>query len=423
MNYAQHVVADRAQALGQQLTLPCGAALVNRLAKAALTEGLADAQNRATVRHQRLYRRWAEGGAGLSITGNVQIDRRFLERPGNIVIDEKADLAALAELAEAGKRPGAHFWMQINHPGRQTPAHVHPRPLAPSAIPLGLPGFGEPQAMSEAEINDVIGRFAFVAGAAKRAGFTGVQIHAAHGYLLSQFLSPLSNVREDDWGGSLRNRARLLLEVIASVRVEVGADFPIGVKLNSADFQKGGFSEDECVQVVKWLEESGVDLLEVSGGTYEKPVMVTAARVAVAESTLRREAYFLDYAKTLRAETKMPLMVTGGFRSLDAMSEALRSGNVDVIGLGRPLIMCPEGPRELLSGEREALPAPETTLQLNPEDSEKFLSMKGWGIQSWFCVQLLRLGDGLDPDDSMSVAQALALYRQNERDAVESLQR
>ena len=409
--------------LSRSLTLPCGAVLPNRLAKAALTEGLADAHNRATERHQRLYQRWAQGGVGLSITGNVQVDRRFLERPGNIVVDGPEGQAQLSALAQAGRVAGNHFWMQINHPGRQTPAHVHPRPLAPSPVPLNLPGFGEPQEMSADEVTDVIRRFAYAAQSARLAGFSGVQIHAAHGYLLSQFLSPLSNLRQDDWGGTLTKRARLLLEVVAAVRAEVGSDFPIGVKLNSADFQTGGFSEDDCLQVVNWLQESGVDLLELSGGTYEQPMMVAASRVAVSDSTLRREAYFLDYAQKVRAATSLPLMVTGGFRTRTGMESALASGYVDVIGLGRPLIVCPEGAGQLLSTQRDSLPAPETTLQLDRADQGKFLSMKGWGIQSWFCVQLLRLGEGLDPDLSMSVADALAHYRENERRATESLER
>ena len=427
------VPTTQSDLLGCPLRLPCGAVLPNRLAKAALTEGLADERNRATLRHQALYRRWSLGGAGLCITGNVQVDRRFLERPGNVAVDGNGGEQSLADLAAAGTLGGNHLWMQINHPGRQTPGHVHPFPLAPSAVPVELPGFGQPVEMSRLDISDVIRRFAYVAGIARASGFTGVQIHAAHGYLLSQFLSPLSNLRTDDWGGSLADRARLLLTIVQAVRAEVGTDFPIGVKLNSADFQHGGFTSDDCLQVVVWLQENGIDLLEISGGTYEAPQMVAASRTrgdapildAVRASTRAREAYFLEYADRIRSVTTVPLMVTGGFRTASAMHAALSSGNVDVIGLGRPLIVQPDGAARLLAGTALSLPACEVTLKLDAasSDQDEFLPVKGWGIQSWFCTQLLNLGDGQEPDLAMSVADALNRYRVNEMTAMNNLQR
>lgn len=422
--------------LGQPLVLPCGTVLPNRLAKAALTEGLADEYNRATDRHQMLYRRWASGGSGLVITGNVQVDRRFLERPGNVAIDDNGGEEQLRAYATAGTCAGNQLWMQLNHPGRQTPQHVHPTPFAPSAIPVDLPGFGQPVAMTSEQINDVIDRFRRAARMARHTGFTGVQIHAAHGYLLSQYLSPRSNQRTDEWGGSLANRARLLLEIVKAVREEVGADFPISVKLNSADFQQGGFSDEDCLQVVRWLEEYRVDLLEISGGTYEKPQMVTAGRTRrddpllhlVRKSTREREAYFLEYASRIRAVTRMPLMVTGGFRSVAAMDDALASGKVDVIGLGRPLIVEPEGAAKLLSGELAVLPSYENTLKLESDthensDKARVASMRGWGIQGWFCAQLLRLGKGAEPELDLSVGQALDQYRENEIQTLRNLKR
>jgi 2,4-dienoyl-CoA reductase-like NADH-dependent reductase (Old Yellow Enzyme family) len=230
--------------LDSPLQLPCGAVLPNRLCKVALTEGLADPMNRATERLERLYRAWSLGGAGLIITGNVQIDRTHLERPGNVVIDDNGGFDRLRAYAAAGREGGNHLWMQINHPGRQTPKTMNASPIAPSAVALDLPGqaFGQPRAATEAEIIDLIRRFAHVATVARDAGFSGVQIHGAHGYLISQFLSPIANRRTDAWGGALENRARFLMEVIGAVRHAVGIDFPIAVKLNSADFQKGGFS-------------------------------------------------------------------------------------------------------------------------------------------------------------------------------------
>lgn len=338
--------------LGAPLALPCGAVLPNRLCKAAMTEGLADPMNRPGDDLERLYRTWSEGGAGLLLTGNVQIDRSHLERPGNMVIDGNGGEDAFRRLAQAGRTAGNHIWMQINHPGRQTERRINPHPSAPSSVPLTSPGdYGRPRALSEREILDIINRFARVAGAAREAGFTGVEIHAAHGYLLSQFLSPIANRREDDWGGSLANRARLLLEVVKSARAAVGDDFPIGVKLNSSDFQKGGFEMHESVQVAQWLNQAGIDLLELSGGNYERTSMTG---VDTPESTMRREAHFLDFAHSLRPVISTPVMVTGGFRTRKAMMAALQSGDTDMIGIGGPLCLEPDLPAKLLAGATEA---------------------------------------------------------------------
>lgn len=409
--------------ISQPLQLPCGATLKNRIAKAALTEGLAEAaSNNATERHCRLYRRWSEGGAGLLITGNVQVDRRFLERPGNVAIDSPAGghaMAALRRYAQAGTSAGNHLWMQLNHPGRQTPGHVHPSPLAPSAVPLALPGFGNPVAMTQADIDHVVTRFAEAAGVAREAGFTGVQIHAAHGYLLSQFLNPRANQRSDRWGGALENRARALLEVVRAVRRTVGAAFPVSVKLNSSDFQQGGFSTEDCLQVVAWLAQEGIDLLEVSGGTYEQPRMVVAGRVPMKDSTRKREAYFLDYAASIRAACNTPLMVTGGFRTSAAMNSALEAGEVDVIGLGRPLITTPDAPRRLLLGTMPVLPAHELSLRIDERElaEEEREGAKMWSIQGWFAVQMLRMGDGLEPDLALTAVDAFRQYHANELEA------
>jgi 2,4-dienoyl-CoA reductase-like NADH-dependent reductase (Old Yellow Enzyme family) len=334
--------------LDTPLVLPCGAVIPNRIAKGAMTEGLADGWNRATPELERLYGIWSDGGAGLLLTGNVQVDRTHLERPGNVVIDGNDGLDALKRYAAAGTRAGNHLWMQINHPGRQAERRINPAPLAPSAVAMEVTGdFGHPRAMSEAEVLDVIRRFAHVATVARETGFTGVEIHSAHGYLLSQFLSPRSNQRSDDWGGSLANRARLLLEIIRATRRAVGPDFPIAVKLNSSDFQKGGFTMDEAVQVARWLSEESLDLLELSGGNYERMSMTG---IDTQESTLKREAHFLDFAHGLKPVIRMPVMVTGGFRSRKAMVAALQSGDTDLVGIGGPLCVEPDLPAKLLAG-------------------------------------------------------------------------
>lgn len=423
--------------LSQPLKLPCGATLSNRLAKAAMTEGLADVFNRATERHVRLYRRWSEGGAGLLLTGNVQVDRTHLERPGNVVIDNNGGFDELRAYAKAGTSNGNHLWMQINQPGRQTPIDVNPHPFAPSAVPLHLPGghFGEPVPMTEAQILDVIRRFAHVATVARETGFTGVQIHAAHGYLMSQFLSPLSNTRTDAWGGSLENRARVLLEIIRATRKAVGADFPVSVKLNSADFQKGGFTEEESMQVVRWLNDASVDLLEISGGNYEQMNMIgraedqdAPAASKKAESTRRREAYFLEYAAKLRPLVTVPLMITGGFRSRTLMAAALAAGELDLVGIARPLCADPELCKGLLDGSVEDAPAPERVLTLDRAalgmevDDATFRIIEANAMVSWYYIQLLRLGDGLDPDQNLDALQAMLAYDANERATLAALQ-
>ena len=427
--------------LKRPLRLPCGAVLSNRVAKAAISEGLADPMNRATGRHITLYSRWAQGGAGLLVTGNILVDRTHLERPGNIAVDDNDGLDALRAMAAAGTSAGNHLWMQINHPGRQTPASINPAPLAPSAVALNAPevGCGNPREMTSCQIEDVIRRFAHTARVARECGFTGVQVHSAHGYLLSQFLSPLSNQRRDEWGGSLPNRARLLLEIVRAVRKAVGNDFPVAVKLNSADFQKGGFSSDESMQVVKWLGEERIDLLEISGGNYEQMQMVglvgsefiadqVKTGCPTAESARRREAYFLDYARQVRPLATMPLMITGGFRTRAGMEDALTAGEVEVVGLARPFCADPTACKGLLSGESAAVPALERKMildraALGPVDDAIFHKMESWGQVAWFCLQVARISDGKDADMKMSLLEALTQYEASEEAAVKALVR
>jgi len=390
--------------LSDPLVLPCGAVLANRLAKAAMTEGLADTKGRATAALERLYGLWADGGAGLLITGNVQIDRFHLERPGNVILERAPDaetLAALTRMAAAGGRGGGHVWMQISHAGRQTPIAVNPHPKAPSATAVALPGkqFGDPVALTEPEIADLVERFGVAAEAAKAAGFTGVQIHAAHGYLLSAFLSPRANTRRDRYGGSAENRARMLMEVTARVRRGVGPAFPVSVKLNSADFQKGGFAFEDSLAVAEQLQAAGIDLIEISGGSYEQPAMMDIQGLEPAEaqtvkpSTAAREAYFVAFAKAMQATVKIPLMVTGGFRTRAAMEQALAGGAVSVIGLGRPLCVDPDGPRRLLEGAA-ALERWELRLRLLPpwlgalRRLKLMTALEGFAVTYWYYAQI-----------------------------------
>jgi 2,4-dienoyl-CoA reductase-like NADH-dependent reductase (Old Yellow Enzyme family) len=351
--------------LAQPLTLPSGVTLPNRLAKAAMTEGLA-ASDDASPALARLYQRWSQGGAGLLIAGNAMVDRRFIERSGNVVLDEATDLAALQRWSEAGRRGGNQLWVQLNHPGRQCTRFHTSEPLAPSAVALEVKGFfAPPRELSAPEIASLVERFAVAARVARAGGFDGVQLHAAHGYLISQFLSPRSNRRSDRWGGELQGRARFLFEVLAAVRAELGPGVPVSVKLNAADFLRGGFEPHEAIEVARMLHAERVDLVELSGGTYERIAFVSDAPRAAATSA--REAYFLRYARELAdVLPELPLMLTGGFRSVAAMEEALSIG-VDVVGLGRPLCLAPAMPRDLVgvgSGTDGLLPDPERTLKL-----------------------------------------------------------
>ena len=415
--------------MSEPLTLPCGSTLPNRLAKSAMTEGLSDAELNATARHAELYGRWSDGGAGLLLTGNVMIDRRVLERPGNVAIDRahppgEAALEALRRWVRAGTRGGNHLWMQISHAGRQSPRYVTSEPLAPSAVGLKILGsYARPRALDAAEIRDFIGRFAFAAGIAKQTGFTGVQIHAAHGYLISSFLSPVTNRRDDEWGGSLENRARFLLETIRATRAEVGPDFPVSIKLNSDDFRKGGFSHADCLQVVEMLNAEGIDLLEISGGTYEQPRLLGFEGKAdsldpdARTSTRQREAYFLDYARSIRKIAKMPLMVTGGFRTPAFIEEVLAAGHCDVIGIGRPMTTDMDLPGRWLAGESSEAIRHENRLKLSerrwlsgssPIFAIKILNI--FGAQAWYYQQLQRIADGRGVRMTMGVLEAFFRY-------------
>jgi 2,4-dienoyl-CoA reductase-like NADH-dependent reductase (Old Yellow Enzyme family) len=407
--------------LAQPLHLPCGATLPNRIAKAAMTEGLANPAGVPTPELERLYGLWSDGGAGMLLSGNIQVDGDHLERPGNVVIDREPDEAmrqALASWAGAATRNGNHFWAQISHSGRQTQKNVNPHPKAPSAVKVGLPGgqFGEPVALTIPEIEEIVRRFGVCAAAVKEAGFTGVQVHAAHGYLLSQFLSPRSNQRNDQYGGDLANRARPLLEAVASVRAAVGPDFPVAVKLNSADFQKGGFAFEDSLQVAQWLEAAGVDLLEISGGTYEQPKLLGVQGMEeeenqhVAHSTQMREAYFVDFAIAMQEKVSIPLMVTGGFRRREVMEQALDSG-ANLIGIGRPMCVQTDAPARLLRGESE-LPRYEAQLAMFPpwlsflNRINSLRTIASFGIQYWYYAQLDALGNNGQANPSLSVFAA-----------------
>lgn len=328
----------------EPLTLANGATLPNRIAKAAMEENMSAPGQLPGDELTTLYRRWSNGGAGLLITGNVMVHDAAMTGPAGVVLDGDQPLDPFRRWADAAKSGAARVWMQINHPGRQVMADMPGVAWAPSArrVDVGKQSgrFAEPTEMTPAQIRETIDRFATTAALAEQAGFDGVEIHAAHGYLLSQFLSPLSNTRTDEWGGSLDNRARLLLDIVRAVRSVVEPGFAVAVKLNSADFQRGGFDADDARRVIDLLAPLGVDLVELSGGSYESPAMTGSS---ADERTLAREAYFLELATDLAATSPIPLMLTGGITRLPVAEEVLAEG-VAVVGMGSALAVAPDLP-------------------------------------------------------------------------------
>jgi 2,4-dienoyl-CoA reductase-like NADH-dependent reductase (Old Yellow Enzyme family) len=289
--------------------------------------------------------------------------------------------------------------VQINHPGRQIYANLGQQALAPSAVPLDMGNlsklFASPRAMTDEDIAEVIRRFAFSAQLAEQAGFTGVEIHSAHGYLLSQFLSPLANKRTDRWGGSLENRARLVVEVVKAVRAAVAPGFCVGVKLNSADFQRGGFDAAEAREVVEMLNDFPVDLVELSGGSYEAPAMQGEARDG---RTLAREAYFLEFAREIAGIAKMPLMVTGGIRRRAVVEQVLASG-VAMAGIATGLALDPDLPLKWRSGE-DVHPTPKPVRW-------KHKPLAALASMALVKFQLRRIGSGQPPKPDVSPLRAL----------------
>ena len=384
--------------LQEKLILPCGAKLQNRIAKSAMSENMSTINHGPTKALINSYKQWADGGSGLMITGNIMIDGNAIAEPGNVLVENKDDFELLHEWAGIVKDSGLHLWAQINHPGRQALGFLNKEVVAPSAVKTNVRGmaamFKKPRALKEAEIFEIIERFGNTAAILKEAGFTGVQIHGAHGYLVSQFLSPLVNHRKDKWGGSLENRTRFVLEIYKEIRHKVGNRFPIGIKINSADFQRGGFTEEESKEVIKMLGAEGIDLIEVSGGTYEQPAMTGAGQK---NSTKEREAYFLDYVKAMRKLISTPLMLTGGFRTVSVMERAIAEGVLDIIGIARPFTLYPDLPKRIFEGKLESIHirTPKTGIEMI--DSSGFVEIK------WHELQIHRLGKGKKPNPNLSV--------------------
>ena len=329
------------------ITLPNGTTIKNRFFKSAMSEGMGTKNFQPKRNIATLYKRWAEGGTGLIITGNIMVDPKGTAEPGNIVFDKNSNMEILKDWAKQGQQHGAKVMVQLNHPGKQVPKTIAKETVAPSAVPLGNGInnlFSTPRALTTSEVEELVQKFVTSAKITKEAGFSGVQIHAAHGYLISQFLSPHDNRRTDKYGGSLENRMRFLKEIFLGMREELGKDFPIGIKINSTDFKEDGLTEEDSLETIVELANLGLDFVEISGGTYERPAMMGAT------SKSTNQVFFAEYSKKLKQKIDIPVIVTGGIRSINAMNTLLNDNTTDFIGIARPLTIDPNIPNKIKQG-------------------------------------------------------------------------
>ncbi len=384
--------SERIHVLQSTLELPCGAILKNRLAKSPMSDSLADGEGNPTEAQIRLYERWAEGGAAVSFIGEVQGDPRFAEKPGNLVLGAHSNQNLLKLLTRRAVIEGAHLWAQIGHAGALSHLPIG-QPKGPSALDIeGLQCAG----MSIDEIHDLPNMFAKASLLAKTVGFSGVHIHAGHGFLLSQFLSPLFNHRNDGYGGSIEARCRIVLEVISEVRRAVGSLFPVGIRINSTDMLEGGLTEVDALEVVRLLDQTSIDLIDISGGTY-----FPGAKASSDGSS--RGPYFLDFARLAKGVTNVPLMLTGGFKRRDQAVDAVASGAVDMVGLARAMVLNPQLAEAWLS---EGGGDPEFP---------KFKSAPPGGITAWYTMRLTALGEDRESEFTLDLPSAIRIYE--ERDA------
>ena len=329
------------------ITLPNGTTIKNRFFKSAMSEGMGTRDFQPKKNIATLYKRWAEGGTGLIITGNIMVDPKGTAEPGNIVFDKNSNMEILKNWAKQGQQHGAKVMVQLNHPGKQVPKTIAKETVAPSTIPLGNglnKLFSTPRALTTSEVEELVQKFVTSAKVAKEAGFSGVQIHAAHGYLISQFLSPHDNRRTDKYGGSLENRMRFLKEIYLGMREELGKNFTIGIKINSTDFKEDGLTEEDSLKTIIELANLGLDFVEISGGTYERPAMMGAT------SKSTNQVFFAEYSKKLKQKIEIPVVVTGGIRSINAMNTLLNDNTTDFIGIARPLTIDPNIPNKIKQG-------------------------------------------------------------------------
>ncbi|MGI9646499.1 MAG: NADH:flavin oxidoreductase/NADH oxidase family protein [Ilumatobacteraceae bacterium] len=373
--------------LASPLELPCGLRLENRLVKAAMSDSLGDGGGQPTYDQVELYRRWAQGGIALSIIGEVQVDPRYPEKPGNLVLGANRGRRLFEGLARAGAEAGSHLWPQLGHAGALAHGPVS-RPVGPSALDVDGLVCAE---LSLTEIESLPRRYAQAALRARSDGFSGVEVHAGHGFLLSQFLSPLFNRRTDGYGGPIEARCRIIVDIVREIRAAVGPEFAIGVKINSSDQLDGGLTEDDSIVAIELLGDESIDLVDISGGTYFP---------GAPSSSDRRSSgpYFVDFARRARQVTKVPLMSTGGFKTRRDASEAVATGAADLVGLARALVVDPELPSRWLGSE--------------PVDPAfpRFASPPPGGVTAWYTMRLTDIAGRQEDNVERSLADAVGEY-------------
>jgi 2,4-dienoyl-CoA reductase-like NADH-dependent reductase (Old Yellow Enzyme family) len=379
--------------LRSSLELPCGAILKNRLAKSAMSDSLGNGEGDPTEAQIRLYERWAEGGAAVSFIGEVQGDHRFPEKPGHLVLSPQSNQKALQKLASRGLIEGAHLWPQLGHAGALSHLPIS-QPKGPSALDIeGLQCAG----MSIDEVQELPDMYARMALHAKTAGFSGVHIHAGHGFLFNQFLSPLFNHRTDEYGGSVEARFNIVHKVIDEVRRAVGPTFPIGIKINSTDKLEGGITNDDALEVVRILDQTSIDLIDVSGGTYFPGAKPSS------DSSSDGGPYFIDFARRAKGITNIPVMATGGFEKREQAIDAIASGAVDMVCLARAMVLNPRLAKTWLTDEGGD---PEFPI---------FDSPPRGGVTAWYTMRLTALGEDSENEFNLDPQSALLTYE--ERDA------
>ena len=361
---------SHADTLGQSLALPCGITLKNRFAKSAMCEALGTIDNHVTPALERLYGRWAQGGTGLLITGNIMIDRNHTGEPRNVVLEDERDMTLLKRWADAGKSQGNDIWVQLNHPGKQIPRMLASGDtLAPSAVPFGKElksAFKTPRALSEDEIFDIIRRFATSSALAKKAGFTGVQIHGAHGYLIDQFFWDVMNKRDDKFGGtSLVDRASFASDILKEIRKRVSPDFPIILRYSQWKQQQYdarlATTPEDLEAFLKVFVDGGVDVLHASQRRYWEPEFPEVdgenglngagwAKKLTGLPTITVGSVGLsgDFIKAFQGEGS-------GTRSLDDLEERLSRGEFDLVAVGRALLQDPAWARKVHEGRLDEL--------------------------------------------------------------------
>ncbi len=379
--------------LKDNLELPCGVILKNRLAKSPMSDSLGDGEGNPTEAQISLYERWSNGGVALSFVGEVQVDYLYPEKPGNLVLGPKSNHEMLTLFTKRTIINDSQLWAQLGCAGALAYAPIS-KPKGPSTINIeGL----QCEGMNNSEIQSLPNLYARAANIAKRTGFSGVLIHAGHGFLLSQFLSPLFNRRKDNYGGAIENRSRIIIDIIKEVREAVGPLFPIGIRINSSDNLEGGLTQDDALELVKIIDKTTIDIIDISGGTY------FPGAVASPKSS-SQGPYYIDFAKQARSLTNIPLMLTGGFKTRAQAVDAIESGIIDMVGVGRAMILEPNLANFWLND------------QDNNPNFPKFNHKVPGGLTAWYSMKQVFIGEKNEQNFDMDLKSSIEAYEERDRE-------